>query len=416
MSGCPVRGVMRRLSTRSGLDDPHPIYAELRETGPMHDAPHFGPVLTRYRDVRQVLFDRDLKVSSQVAKPGTARANIAAHLPHDLAAMPAPLFLQDGPSHKRLRKLIVSAFSRSAILPLRPFILETARDLLDRVNDRSFDVIADFAAPLPMRVIAKILGVPHSAMDAFRTWSEDIIHELHALASPEERSRAFTAHRALAHFFRTELKKRLDRPRNDLISCLAEAMTEENALSEDEIISLCVNLLVAGHITTSDLIGILTHLLLTHPEERQKLEDNPSLWPRAIEEALRFEPPTPMLARVHTCTTQRYDRGFEPGDTVNVFIASANRDPRLFERADRFDISRDNNPHLAFGGGVHYCLGAQLARAEAEIACRLLFERFPRMALAEAGAQWRHTPNFRGLSKFSVNCGDAVPIVRRQML
>jgi cytochrome P450 len=178
VSGCPVRGLLRRLSTRAGLDNPHPIYAELRETGPMHDAPHFGPALTRYADVRAVLFDRELKVSSEAAKPGSARANIAAHLPHDLAALPAPLFLQDGPAHKRLRKLIVPSFSYSAILRLQPFIEETARALLERVRDEQcFDVIAELAVPLPMRVIAHILGVPRSAMSEFRTWSEDIVHE-----------------------------------------------------------------------------------------------------------------------------------------------------------------------------------------------------------------------------------------------
>jgi cytochrome P450 len=222
------------------------------------------------------------------------------------------------------------------------------------------------------------------------------------LATPDERARAFAAHRGLARFFRAELAHRLKRPRDDLISRLAQAMRDDNGLSEDEAVSLCVNLLVAGHITTSDLIGILTHLLLIHPSERQKLERDGALWPQAVEEALRFEPPTPMLARVHASPGERCGRGFEAGDSINVFIAAANRDPRLFERGDAFDISREDSPHLAFGGGVHYCLGAQLARAEAEIGCRLLFERFPRMALAADGAQWRRTSNFRGLARLQV--------------
>lgn len=404
MSGCPVRRLMRRLSTRMGLDDPHPIYKALREAGPMHNAPHFGPVVTSYRDVRQVLFDRSLKVSSQAAKPGTARADIARHLPPDLAALPAPLFLQDDPSHQRLRKLIVSSFSHSAILSLRPFIEATAHALIDGIERATdFDVIAEIAVPLPMRVIAHILGVPRSAMGEFRMWSEDIVHELHALASAEERARAIVAHRALADFFRKELALRLKRPSNDLISRLAQAMANEKALSEDEIVSLCINLLVAGHITTSDLIGVLTHLLLSHPEEQQKLARDGALWPQAVEEALRFEPPTPMLGRVHACPAHMHGRSFEAGDSINVFIASANRDPHMFERAGAFDISREDNPHLSFGGGAHYCPGAPLARAEGEIAVRLLFERLPNLRLAEAGATWRQTPNFRGLAQLIAN-------------
>lgn len=403
MSKCQVRHLMRQLSTRAGLDNPHPTYGELRAAAPMHDAPHFGPVLTRYLDVRSVLFDRELKVSSAAAQPRSARANIAARLPHDLAALPAPLFLQDDPSHKRLRKLIVPSFSHSAILAQRPFIEATAQALIDKIEDQhSADIIASLAVPLPTAVIARILGVPHSAMHEFRTWSEDIVHELHALAPAEELTRAIAAHRALVGFFRAELALRLKRPRNDLISRLALAMRDDKALSEDEIVSLCVNVLVAGHITTCDLIGILTYLLLTHREERQKLDADPALWPQAVEEALRFDPPTPMLARVHARPGERYGKQFEPGDSINVFIASANRDPSLFEHADRFDVSREDNPHLSFGGGVHYCLGAQLARAEAEIAVRTLFERLPRLALAEAGATWRHTPNFRGLARLGV--------------
>jgi len=402
---------MRRLSTRAGLDDPHPIYAELREAGSIHDVPHFGPALTRFSDVHAVLFDRTLKVGSQAAKPGTARANIAAHLPGDLAALPAPLFLQDDPSHKRLRKLVVSSFSLGAVLPLRPFIEKTAAALLCDIGDsggnKTVDLVANYAAPLPMQVIAHILGVPQTAMSEFRVWSEDIVHELHALASPGERDRAIAAHRALVDFFRAELKERLERPREDFISRLGEAMKTEKTLNEDELVSLCINLLVAGHITTSDLIGILTHLLLTHPEQRSLLERDGALWPQAVDEALRYDPPTPMLARVEACRVRRHDRDLEAGDSVNVFIAAANRDPRRFERAETFDISRDDNPHLSFGGGLHYCLGAQLARTEAEIACRLLFTRFPRIALATDGASWRHTPNFRGLSRLSVTLAAA---------
>jgi cytochrome P450 len=409
MSGYPMRGLMRRLSTRAGLDDPHPIYEALREAAPMHDAPHFGPVLTRYVDVREVLFDRDLKVSSEAAKPGSARANIAANLPVDLAALPAPLFLQDDPSHKRLRKLVAPAFAQTAVDRLKSRMADLAHALVDAIEaqDES-DLIDMFAVPLPAQVIAGILGVRPEFMDDFRAWSEAVIHELHPLASPEEKQAAINAHRALAQFFRREIAERRMRPSDDLITTLVAAHDGEQ-LSQDEIVSLCVNLLVAGHFTTTDLLGMLSFLLLKHPEEREKLAADPSLWRQAVDEALRFEPPTPMLARVHACPAQRHGANFGPGDSINVFIASANRDPRLFERADIFDISRDDNPHLSFGGGAHYCLGAPLARAEAEIAIRILFERLPNMTLSPEGVLWRQTPNFRGLARLRVRPGMAAP-------
>jgi cytochrome P450 len=400
---CPVRGLMRKLSSRAGLTDPYPIYDALREAGPMHDAPMFGPVLTRYLDVREVLFDRGLCVSSQAAKPGSARADIAANLPEDLRELPPPLFLQDEPDHKRLRKLVAPYFSQVAIDRLCPTIAAVAHDLCDRLErEHAFDLVDCFAVALPATIIADILGVRAERMDDFRAWSEAVIHELHPLATPEESAAAIAAHRALAQFFRAEISERRTHPRGDLISVLVDAL-DRRAVSEDEVVSLCVNLLVAGHFTTTDLIASLSYLLLTHPDEREKLAADPGLWPQAVEEALRFEPPTPMLARVHACPAHRHGTDFEPGDSVNVFIASANRDSRLFEAAHRFDISRDDNPHLSFGGGAHYCLGAQLARAEAAIAVRILFERLPGLALEAGGVVWRQTPNFRGLARLAVH-------------
>lgn len=400
--GCPHRSLMRKLSTRAGLEDPHPIYRALREAGPIHQAPRFGPVLTRYADVRAVLFDRTLKVSSAAAKPGSARADIAAHLPTDLAALPAPLFLQDEPQHKRLRALIAPAFAQRAVDALKPRMREIAHLLAEAIARREeVDLIDAFAVPLPAQIIADILGVRPEFMDDFRAWSEAVVHELHPLASAAERQAAISAHRALVEFFRREIATRRRAPRDDLISRLVAA-EEQGGASEDEVVSLCVNLLVAGHFTTTDLIGMLTWLLLQNPDARDGLRRDPMLWRGAVEEALRFEPPTPMLARVHAESATLHGHAFEPGETINVFIAAANRDPLVFEEPDAFNIARPDNPHLSFGGGAHYCLGAPLARAEAEIAIRVLFERLPSLELVEGGATFRQTANFRGLSRLIV--------------
>jgi cytochrome P450 len=403
-----MRMLMRVLSTRRGASDPHGAFAALREAGALHNVPFFGPAFTRYDDVRRTLFDRALLVSSQAAKPGSARAEIARRLPADLRRLPAPLFFLDGPEHRRLRQAIAPAFRQRAIEDLRPQITAITHALID-VSERrpTFDLVAEFAAPLPLLVIAAMLGVPPGQHRQFRLWSEKIIAELHALAGEEELSAAIDAHRGLAECFRSEIEQRRRRPGGDLISMLVDASRVGIVLSEDEIVSLCINILVAGHITTADLIASLCCLVLTHPQQRARLTREPTLWANAVEEALRLEPPTPLLARICPAAAEFSGRRFAAGDNLNLFIASANRDPRAFKDPNRFDLDRERNPHLSFGGGNHFCLGAGLARAEASIAAQTLFARLPKLALVADGAQWRRNANFRGLARLQVTTSSA---------
>lgn len=403
MSGCPVRAMLRRLMGEEGIDNPHPIYAGLREASAVVDVPHFGPTLTRYGEVRDTLFDRAMCVSSAAAKPGSPHAQIAELLPSDLASLPPALFLQDEPDHKRLRKLIAHAFSQRRIDGLRPRVEAIAENLVDQMpEDGVFDVVDRLAVPLPARVISEILGVPGDDAAQFRAWSEAVINELHPLATAEQHEAAIAAHRALAAYFRFELRARRERPGPGLLGELAVSVYADGELSEDEALSLCVNLVVAGHYTTTDLISNLVHLLLSHCQEKAKLDADPDLWGAAIEEALRYEPPTPLLARICPRDETRFGRVFEQGDAVNVFIASANRDPLVYDDPDRFNISRAARPHLSFGGGAHFCLGAALARAEAEIAVRRLFARFQSLSLADESVAWRRSRSFRGLEKLNV--------------
>jgi cytochrome P450 len=400
VSGCAVRSLLRRLMGEEGIDNPHPIYAGLRETAALIDVPHFGPTLTRYEEVRNTLFDRTFCVSSAAAKPGSPHAQIAELLPPDLAALPPALFLQDEPDHKRLRKLIAHAFSQRRIDDLKPRIEAIAEALIDAMpEDGEFDVVEHLAVPLPAQVISAILGVAAGDAVRFRAWSEAVINELHPLASAEQRDAAIGAHRALVAYFRKELNLRRLSPGLGLLGDLAISCFEDKELSEDEALSLCINLVVAGHYTTTDLISNLVHLLLTHPDEKAKLDADASLWPHAIEEALRFEPPTPLLARICPHTGVRAGRAFDKGDAINVFIASANRDPRVYVEPDRFNVTRDERAHLSFGGGAHFCIGAPLARAEAEIAVQRLFERYPMLSIADDNIVWRRSRSFRGLDR-----------------
>lgn len=406
MPECPARGLMRRLATREGLANPHPVFRALREAGPMHDAPHFGPALTGYDDVRTVLFDRSLNVSAEAAKPGSARANIAARMPDDLRALPPWLFLMDDPDHARLRKVLAPVFNQRSIDALKPQIAANTRALLDAMHGREqIDLIADFAIPLPLYVIGDLLGVDERHNEEFRHWSEALVYELHSLATPERYAEGVEGHRALAAFFRQLLAERRAHPRGDVVSYLADA-ERDGDVSEDEIVSMCINLLVAGHLTTADLIASLAFLLLKNPSERARLDREPALWSNAVEEALRLEPPTPLLARVHGCPAHMHGRAFEQGDSINVFIAAANRDPAAFPDPDRFDVERDDNRHLSFGGGGHFCLGAPLARAEATIATRMLFERMPNLALGPEEPTWRNNPNFRGITRLKLLTGE----------
>ena len=404
---------MRRLLGPEAFNDPHPLYAGLREAGALHEVPHFGATLTRFSDVRDLLFDRSLKVSSEAAKPGTAHALIKDLLPEDLRALPAPLFLQDDPVHKRLRKLVAPAFSQKSIDALETEISAIADKLIDAMlAHSSVEIVDSFAAPLPARVICRILGVEAEDAKNFRAWSEAVINELHPLATAPQREAAIDAHRRLVAYFQGELTARRHARGNGLLGELARAAFERGELEEGEAVSLCVNLLVAGHYTTTDLISNLVHLLLLNPDERAKLDANPQLWPAAVEEALRFEPPTPLLARICPASGQKFGRDFEQGEAINVFIAAANRDPRAYAAPDCFDVTRPHRPHLSFGGGAHYCLGAPLARAEACIAVARLFERAPLMQLAKDPIAWRRSRSFRGLSRLHVRLQTPSPRAR----
>ncbi|MES1199918.1 MAG: cytochrome P450 [Pseudomonadota bacterium] len=379
----------------------------------MHLLPLFGAALTRFDDVRAALFDRSMNVSSLAAKRGAMRANILAQLPKDLRAAPPPLFFMDGDDHRRLRKIIAPAFSQRAVFALRPLVSEIAADLLDGLEgEPSFDLIARYATPLPLHVIGHILGVAPNRRHALRAHSEAIIHELHPLASTEQRNSAIDAHRALIQFFDEEIAFRRREPGSDLLTTLLGAM-DRGEVRRDEVISLCINLLVAGHITTTDLIGVTTYLLLSNPGELVRLRQNPELWRNAIEEALRFEPPAPLLARVCPAARRVHDHDLEQGDTLNLFIASANRDPRRFDAPDAFDVTRQSNPHLSFGGGDHFCLGAQLARTEAEIAVSALFARMPKLSLCYGETAWRAHANFHGLTQLLLD-NEVSMLTRRQ--
>ena len=384
--------------------NPYPHYAVFRENDPVHHHPRIdGWVLTRYDDCLQVLRDprfsndaRDLR-QVEIIKANHVRAGGQA----EDFDNPSLLNLE-GQEHTRLRGLVSKGFTPRAVSTLEPRIEGIADELLDRLESGSvFDLIQVLANPLPGIVIAELLGVPKEGRPRFQAWSSDII-EGGALESRSKQRRANAARRALNEYFAEMVKVRRIDPRDDILSALirVEAL-DGDRLSMSELLSICSLMLIAGHVTTSAIIGGGVLALLRNKEQLELLRSSPELMPSAVEEILRFEPPIQSLVRIAREELEIRSKRLQKGQTAMLMLASANRDPEVFADPDKFDITRSPNEHLGFGRGRHFCLGASLARMEVRIALGALLRRFPRLELAGDEAEWART-GFRSLVALSV--------------
>jgi cytochrome P450 len=353
-------------------------------------------LVTRYEDVRAVFAD-----------PRFSRA--AASVP--TAPKLSPRFLlrsdsilsKDPPDHTRLRRLVAGAFTARRVDRLRLHIQQITDRLLDDLAQAGppADLVAHLALPLPVTVICELLGVPYADRDRFRAWTEALLNINLPLAD------AHAARAALDDYMAGLIADRRAHPSDDLLGALTAARDEEDKLSETELVSFGTTLLIAGHETTANQIATFTLLLLRHPGELKRLRESPELIASAVEELLRF---TPLgvgtgLLRVATTDVELDGVVVRAGEPVLASITSANHDPAVFGDPDELDITRADNPHLAFGPGIHHCLGAQLARAELQIALGSLLQRFPRLALAvdEDEVDWRPRLGLRGPSAVPVS-------------
>ncbi|HEY9724541.1 MAG TPA: cytochrome P450 [Oscillatoriaceae cyanobacterium] len=321
----------------------------------------------RYDDVKRVLSDHEAFSSER---------RFAA-----LGVRQRPnLISLDPPRHRQFRNLVTQAFTPKAVAAMAPRIEAIARSLVDALAPSGhMDLVGDFAYPLPVTVIAEMLGVPPEDRDRYKAWADGLLNRPRPfLINSPERER-ITAE--MDAYFREILAERRARPREDLISALLAATIDGERLEEDDILSFCSLLLLAGHITTVNLIGNTMLCLLEHPEAMAALRANPAAIPGAIEEALRFRSPVQFMTRVAARDVELGGARIEEGQFVLAFLASANRDEAVFDHPDVFDIQRRPNPHLAFGYGIHFCLGAPLARLEGQIALRVLLERLRQLAL-----------------------------------
>jgi pimeloyl-[acyl-carrier protein] synthase len=384
------------------IADPYPFYRRLQERDPVHQSPLGFWVLTRYDDCVMVLRD-----------PRFGRAGFEGVLESvygnstEQGRLPTSMLFRDPPDHTRLRALVSRAFTPRVIEGLRPRIQQIVDGLLVQVRDAGhMEVIAELAYPLPVTVISEMLGVPEGDRERIKQWSADIARSLDAIGlptDPEIVDRGRTGRRAIGDYFRSLLPERKKRPRGDLLSLLIEAEEQGDKLSEGELLATCVLLYIAGHETTVNLIGNGLLALLRHPKELERLRDDPALLQSAVEELLRYDGPVQRTARITNADVEIGGHKIAKGSMVVPVIGAANRDPAHFPSPDHLDVSRPDNRHIAFGFGIHFCLGAPLARLEGQIALGTVLRRLPRLALATERPEWRESQVLRGLKALPVS-------------
>jgi cytochrome P450 len=381
------------------LDHPYDVYRRLRDTAPVHRiaGPDGTPawIVTRYDDVRAALADPRLSLDKRYATAGTYKG---FSLP---PALDANLLNMDPPDHTRIRRLVGRAFTPRRIEQLRGPIRRTADRLLDALGSHgTTDLIASYAAPLPITVICDLLGIPDEHRLDFRVWTDTLVAPDPA-AGPAAAKEAVVA---MLGFFTGLLADKRREPADDLLSDLIAVRDEGDRLSEDELMSLAFLILFAGYENTVQLIGNAVLALFQHPGQLAALRKDPARLPAATEEFLRYEGPALLAIRRFPVEDVTIGGVTVPaGETVWVSPSAANRDPDRFPDPDRLDLAREASGHLALGHGIHYCLGAPLARAETEIALAALLERFPDLALAEPTPKWRNSLRARGLLALEVS-------------
>jgi cytochrome P450 len=388
----------------------HETYATMREQDPVFKQPGLDgttPIwfVTRHEDAMAVLLD-DERFVLDPALALTPEEFEARAETLQLQADPrvnTHLLTKDGDDHRRLRRLVSKAFTPRMVEGLRPRVQEIADGLIDTVEPRGeMDLVDDFAFPLPIVVICELLGIPSEDRNRFREWSNLFLTP--AMTEEEQQTFAVATEQFLAYLHELFERRRAEAG-DDLVSALVRAEEAGETLSEDELFSMVVLLIVAGHETTVSLISNSVLALLTHPEELERLRADPAALPEAVEELLRFDSPVERsITRWATTDVEVGSQTIRRGDLVIAVIGSANRDPDRFPDAEKLDLGRGDTKHLGFGRGPHFCLGAPLARLEAEIALRTLFDRLPSLQLAieVKDLYWRPIPLFRSLASLPV--------------
>ena len=391
----PIAARMRR--------NPYPAYARLRERSPVHRSRVLNAwVFTRYADVEAILrdFRRFSNRPDSVSPDRRRRRSVPPRADWTM------LFL-DPPDHTRLRSLVNQAFTPRVVDALEPHIRTVMHELLDAVDDPAcFDLMRAVAGPLPVIVIAEMLGVPPEDRARFAEWSHARARILEPLVGARERARADAAGAAFDAYFLPIIQARRREPRDDIVSALAQAEEAGDALTEREMLTMLRLLLIAGNETTTNLIGNGVLALLEHPEQMRLLREDASRIPAAVEELLRFDTPVQLDLRGVVDDCEMHGVPLQRGAPAVLALGAANRDPEAFDEPDRLDVARSRGSNISFGRGIHHCLGAPLARLEARVALEVLLERYASLRLVGKRPAFRRAIVLRGLDSLPVR---AVP-------
>jgi cytochrome P450 len=379
--------------------DPYPVLARLREQDPVH-ASRAGWILTRHADVDRL--NRDPRCGRDQRK--LEGGGLAGRFPDrkGLVELVSTMMIHlDPPDHTRMRKLMAYAFTPKAVDQMERTVVRVTARLLDALpRSGTFDIMSSYARPLPVTVICNLMDVPNADYPAIAQWSDAIVEHVELTATADQLAWANTAYLEFKAYLDRFIAMRRANPGNGLVDRLIAAERETEALSSTELVANIIQLLIAGHETTTNLIGNGLNALLSHPDQLELLRDRPGLASSAVEECLRYDSPANTNVRCPHEDLEIDGKQIRRGERIICMLGAANRDPAVFADPDRFDITRDPNPHVSFGGGAHFCVGAHLARLEGRIAIRALVARYPR--LERHRARWRDRINLRGLTELVI--------------
>ena len=399
----PILEVLKDPATKA---DPYPFYKTLLEKGPILPLPFGGRVLTRHADCFNVLRDARFSSNDEHKEGWENVSEMIRQIGYEdlLGLLTRLMLFAAPPDHTRLRRLVSKAFTPKAIEEMRPRIAQIVDSILDDADAQGeIEVVDDLAFTLPVTVISEMLGVPMDDHDQLRQWTSAAVAALDPGDNVMDLLPAAEALRAMRVYFGDLADERRKAPGDDLLSALIAAEDDGDSLSRDELLDTMLLLFAAGHETTVNLIsgGMLN--LLRYPSELERLVADPTLITTAVDELLRFGPPVQFSARTTTMEVDVAGETLPKGTELLVLIAAANRDPDVFADPDVLDIGRPDNRHLAFGGGIHLCLGAPLARVEGQEAIGRLVRRFPGLRLVDDAVEWKPTTTIRGPKRLALS-------------
>lgn len=380
------------------LEDPYPLLAAMRNRAPIiWSAGGNQWLVLRYEEANSILRNNSFGKRLDKWKHPKFIMRQAARIFRRGGS--SSILLQDPPDHTRVRALVNSAFTPRVVRALEDHITAITNSLIDNMIDKTrFDLIDDFAFPLPVTVIAQLLGVPVEDQDRFKHWSRNITLGLAVSGRPMRLVHSFLAMEQLRKYLSKTIDGKRNQPGADLISSMLAAQSADHQhLSQEELLANAILVLIAGHETTTNLIANGVISLLKHPEQKQMVLEDPGLFGAAVEEILRYDPAVQIVRRLANEAVDIGGVHIRQNDGITILIGSCNRDAQVFKNPDQFDIKRENNnKHLTFGAGIHFCLGAELARTEARIALRQLFERMPNIKLSESNVKYKGPFGLRG--------------------